>query len=233
MRKIRDSYSAQVWLEGSAVAFLDSLYPDDELSVQIARFISDSMKRTRKRQASASPNSSSSSIQVLRAVPDAVEDKATAQRMLDLEAQNNELRKAISQLGDKLTRVLPPLTESPELSSPPAHPNRAVPKTELEAPKPPEVPVVDEPKAIKPKPSRGLISANAIGQLQEIAQQAKVKLPAYESRGSHPNFECLCRFKFLGKHHFAKGHGLNKKAAKIDAAVELLRALGYAFLNES
>ena len=48
--RIRDSYSAQVWLEGSAVAFLDSLYPDDELSVQIARYISDGMKQKRKRQ---------------------------------------------------------------------------------------------------------------------------------------------------------------------------------------
>ena len=232
MRKIRDSYSAQVWLEGSAVAFLDSLYPDDELSVQIARFISDGMKRTRKRQASASPNGSPS-IQVLRAVPDAVEDKATAQRMLDLEAQNNELRKAISQLGDQLTRVLPPLTESPGLSSPPAHPNRAVREPEPEAANPPEVSLVDESKVIKPKPSRGLISANAIGQLQEIAQQAKVKLPSYEPRGSHPNFECLCRFKFLAEHHFAKGHGLNKKAAKIDAATEMLRVLGYTLTQES
>ena len=232
MRKIRDSYSAQVWLEGSAVAFLDSRYPDDELSVQIARFISDGMKRTRKQQASASPHPSPS-IQVLRAVPDAVEDKATAQRMLDLEAQNNELRRAISQLGDKLTRLLPPLAEIPELSSPPAHPNRAVLQPEPEAPKSTEGSPRDEAKVLKPRPSKGLISANAIGQLQEIAQQAKVKLPAYESRGSHPNFECLCRFKFLGEHHFAKGQGLNKKAAKIDAAVELLRALGYACLNES
>ena len=232
MRKIRDSYSAQVWLEGSAVAFLDSLYPDDELSVQITRFISDSMKRTRKRQASASPNGNSS-IQVLRAVPDAVDDRATAQRMLDLEAQNNELRKAISQLGDQLTRALPPLTERPELSSPPAHPDRAVQEPEPEAPKPSEVPLADERKAIKPKPSRGIISANAIGQLQEIAQQAKVKLPAYEPRGSHPNFECFCRFKFLAEYHFAKGHGPNKKAAKVDAATEMLRTLGYTFTKES
>ena len=231
MRKIRDSYSAQVWLEGSAVAFLDSLYPDDELSVQIARFISDGMKRTRKHQASASPNSNPS-IQVLRAVPDPVEDRATAQRMLDLEAQNDELRRAISQIGDKLTRVLPPLAERSELSAPPAHPNRTtIPEPEPEVPKPPAA-LVDERKVMKPKPSRGLISANAIGQLQEIAQQAKVKLPAYEPRGSHPNFECLCRFKFLGEHHFAKGHGANKKAAKIDAAAELLRVLGYTFPNE-
>ena len=230
MRKIRDSYSAQVWLEGSAVAFLDSLYPDDELSVQIARFISDGMKRTRKHQASASPNSRPS-IQVLRAVPDAVEDKATAQRMLDLEAQNDELRRAISQIGDKLTRVLPPLAESPELSAPPAHPNRTILEPEPEAPEPPAA-LVDERKVMKPKPSRGLISANAIGQLQEIAQQAKVKLPVYEPRGSHPNFECLCRFKFLGEHHFAKGHGANKKAAKIDAAAELLRTLGYTFTKD-
>ena len=147
--------------------------------------------------------------------------------MIDLEAQNNELRRAIAQLGDKLTRVLPPLTESPGLSSPPAHPDRAVPKPEPEAPKLPEVSLVDERKVIKPKPSRGLISANAIGQLQEIAQQAKVKLPSYEPKGSHPTFECLCRFKYLGEHHFAKGHGLNKRAAKIDAAVELLKELGY------
>ena len=134
MRKIRDSYSAQVWLEGSAVAFLDSLYPDDELSVQIARFISDGMKRTRKHQASASPNNNPS-IQVLRAVPDPVEDKATAQRMLDLEAQNDELRRAISQIGDKLTRVLPPLAERSELSAPPAHPNRTtIPEPEPEVP---------------------------------------------------------------------------------------------------
>ncbi len=231
MRQIRDSYSAQVWLEGSAVAFLDSLYPDDELSVQIARFISDGMKRTRKRQASASPNSSPS-IQVLRAVPDAIEDKATAQRMLDLEAQNDELRRAISQIGDKLTRVLPPLAERAELSSPPAHPDRAVPESESESPKLPSAALINERKVIKPKPSGGLISANAIGQLQEIAQQAKVKLPSYEPRGSHPNFECLCRFKFIGEHHFAKGHGKNKKAAKIDAAAELLRVLGYTFTKE-
>lgn len=98
MRKIRDSYSAQVWLEESAVAFLDSLHPDDELSVQIARYISDRMKRTRKRQSSASSHSSPS-IQVLRAVSDVVDDKATAQRMLDLEAQNKDLRRAIAQLG--------------------------------------------------------------------------------------------------------------------------------------
>ena len=61
------------------------------------------MKRTYKRQASASPCLALPSIHVLRAVPDAVEGKARAQRMLDLEAQNNELRRAISQLGDKLT----------------------------------------------------------------------------------------------------------------------------------
>ena len=115
MRKIRDSYSAQVWLEGSAVAFLDSLYPDDELSVQIARFISDGMKRTRKQQASASPHTSPS-IQVLRAVPDVVEDKATAQRILDLETQNNELRRAVSQISDQLTQALPPLAQMSEFS---------------------------------------------------------------------------------------------------------------------
>ena len=225
MRKIRDSYSAQVWLEGSAVAFLDSLYPDDELSVQIARFINDGMKRTRKQQASANPHTSPS-IQVLRAVPDVVEDKATAQRILDLEAQNNELRRAVSQISDQLTQSLPPLAQMSELTAPPIYPNRPVlePKSKQEPKLKPEP---------KPKPCRGLIGANAIGQLQEIAQQAKVKLPAYESQGSHPNFECLCRFKFLGEYHAAKGHGLNKKAAKINAAVELLRALGYAFPNES
>ena len=217
MRKIRDSYSAQVWLEGSAVAFLDSRYPDDELSVQIARFISDGMKRTRKQQASASPHPSPS-IQVLRAVPDVVEDRATAQRILDLETQNNELRRAVSQISDQLTQSLPPLAQSSALAAPPAHPSRTV-----QAPEPKLKP---EPK---PKPSRGLIGANAIGQLQEIAQQAKVKLPDYEPKGSDPNFECLCRFKFLGEHHFVKGRGSNKKAAKVDAAVEMLQALGYAF----
>ena len=219
MRKIRDSYSAQVWLEGSAVAFLDSLYPDDELSVQIARFISDGMKRTRKQQASASPQASPS-IQVLRAVPDVVEDRATAQRILDLETQNNELRRAVSQISDQLTQALPPLAQSSALAAPPAHPSRTV-----QAPEP-EPKLKPEPK---PKPSRGLIGANAIGQLQEIAQQAKAKLPDYEPKGSDPNFECLCRFKFLGEHHFVKGRGSNKKAAKVDAAVEMLQALGYAF----
>ncbi|PZO12062.1 MAG: hypothetical protein DCF25_18290 [Leptolyngbya foveolarum] len=222
MRKIRDSYSAQVWLEGSAVAFLDSRYPDDELSVQIARFISDGMKRTRKQQASASP-CTSPSIQVLRAVPDVVEDKATTQRILDLEAQNNELRRAVLQISDQLTQSLPPLPQMSELTAPPAHPNRMVPepdRTESES----------EPEAKpKSKPSRGLIGSNAIGQLQEIAQQAKVKLPFYEPKGSDPNFECLCRFKFLGEHHVAKGRGSSKKAAKVDAAVEMLRVLGYTF----
>ncbi len=223
MRNIRDSYSARVWLEGSAVAFLDSLYPDDELSVQIARFVSDGMKRTRKRQSSASPHSSPS-IQVLRAVPNVVDDKATAQRMLGLEAQNAELRRAIAQLGDQLTRALPSLSESSELSPPPDHPNRAAtePETKQSATE------LSPPPALN-KPSRGKISANAIGQLQEIAQEAKVKLPSYEPRGSHPNFECVCRFKFLGEHHLAKGSGLNKKAAKINAAVEMLKRLGYIF----
>jgi len=222
--RIRDSYNAQVWLEGSAVAFLDSLYPDDELSVQVARYISDGMKRTRKRQASADPNSSPS-IQVLRAIPN-VEDKVTARRMLDLESQNQELRQMIAQLGEKLTRALPPLTDSPDLSPPPVHPNRAADRTN---PEPSELSKASpEPKALNQRPTRGTIGANAIGQLQEIAQQAKVKLPGYEPRGSSPNFECICRFKFLGEHHFAKGRGLSKKAAKIDAAVELLKELGYS-----
>lgn len=221
MRKIRDSYSAQVWLEGSAVAFLDSRYPDDELSVQIARFISDGMKRTRKQQASASPRTSPS-IQVLRAVPDVVEDKATTQRILDLEAQNNELRRAVLQISDQLTQALPPLAQMSELTAPPAHPNRMV----LE-PEPKQEPKLKQ--EAKPKPRRGLIGANAIGQLQEIAQQAKVKLPDYEPKGSDPNFECLCRFKFLGEPHVVTGLGSNKKAAKVDAATQMLQTLGYAF----
>lgn len=220
MRRIRDSYSAQVWLEGSAVAFLDSLYPDDELSVQIARFISDGMQRTRKQQVSASPHTSPS-IQVLRAVPDVIEDKATAQRILDLEAQNNELRRAVLQISDKLTQALPPLVQTAELAAPPIHPTRTVLKPEQVEPELNQV--------LKTKPKRGLIGANAIGQLQEIAQQTKVKLPSYEPHGSDPNFECHCRFKLLGEHHFAKGRGSNKKAAKVDAAVEMLQILGYAF----
>ena len=128
-----------------------------------------------------------------------------------------------------LPSFLPPLSDSPSLSTPPAHPTRTGSEPEPEASKvlPPT-----EPKALKPRPTRGVISANAIGQLQEIAQQAKVKLPSYEPRGSHPNFECLCRFKFLGDHHFAEGSGLNKKAAKIDAAVELLKELGYSVPGE-
>lgn len=179
------------------------------------------MKRTRKRQSSASPHKSPS-IQVLRAVSDVVDDKATAQRILNLEAQNNELRRAIAQLGEQLTRALPSLSESPELSPSPGHPNRVVTDPEIKQP----AIELSSPPALN-KPSRGKISTNAIGQLQEIAQEAKVKLPSYEPRGSHTNFECVCRFKFIGEHHLAKGGGLNKNAAKIDAAVKMLNRLGY------
>lgn len=82
--------------------------------------------------------------------------------------------------------------------------------------------------ALRTEPSRGKISVNVIGQLKEIAQQAEVKLPSYEPYSSHPNFECICRFKFIGEHHFGKGSGLNKKAAKINAVVKILRQLGYS-----
>lgn len=130
----------------------------------------------------------------------------------------------IAQLGEQLTRALPSLSESPELSPPPGHPNRAVAEPEIKQP----VIELSSPPAFN-KPSRGKISANAIGQLQEIAQEAKVKLPSYEPRGSHLNFGWACRFKFLDDHHLAKGGGLNKKAAKIDAAVKMLNRLGYTF----
>lgn len=65
-----------------------------------------------------------------------------------------------------------------------------------------------------------------------IAQKTKVKLPSYELRGSHPNFECLYRFKSIGECHFANGRSINKKAAKVDAATELLKVLGYISKNE-
>ena len=180
MRSIRDSYSAHVWLEGSAVAFLDSLYPDDELAVQIARFVNDGMKKKRRQQSSASPYGRSS-VQVLHAVPDVVQDKATAHRMLDLEAQNNELKQAIAQLSQQLSQALPPLSQSPNLATPPAHPSRAVPDAEVEVLAIPE----HTEQALKPRPSRGRISANAVGQLQEIAQKAKAKMPIYELSGAN------------------------------------------------
>lgn len=62
-----------------------------------------------------------------------------------------------------------------------------------------------EEQMLKLKLASGMTSGNVIIQLQEIAQQAKVKLPSYGPRGSHPNFECLCRFKFLGEHRPVKG----------------------------
>lgn len=222
MRPIRDSYSAQVWLEGSAVAFLDSLYPNDELPVQIARFVNDGMRKKRKRQTSASPHSSNS-VQVLHAVPDVVQDKVTAHRMLDLEAQNNELRKAIAQLSKQLSQALPSLANSSNLATPPAHPARTASKDEAE--------VLDIPKhteqALKPRPSKGRITANAIGQLQEITQQAKMKMPVYEISGANTDFECACLLKFFGEQYCAKGRATNKKAAKTKAATEMLLLLGY------
>ena len=222
MRPIRDSYNAHVWLEGSAVAFLDSLYPDDELAVQIARFVNDGMKKKRRRQSSASPHGSSS-VQVLHAVPDVVQDKATAHRILDLEAQNNELKQAIAQLSQQLSQALPSLSQSPDLATPPARPTRAVSDAKVEVL---EIPEHTE-QALKPRPSKGRISANAIGQLQEIAQKAKAKMPVYELIGANTDFECECRFCLLGERHFVKGQGTSKKAAKVEAAVKMLLSLGY------
>ncbi len=228
MRKIRDSYSAQVWLEGSAVSFLDSLYPDDELSVQIARYVHDGMQGARKRQGSAIP-SSSRSVQVLRAVsrpsPNAVSpaESATSERMLDLERQNEELRAAISELSSKLSGLMVP---SPGLAPPPAHPERVQPAATVPPPSV-EVAAEAEPQVLKPKPSVGRMGSNPIGQVQEISQQHKVKRPSYESRGSHPDFECFCRLKLFGKSYFAKGTGPNKKLAKTSAAIAMLEELGY------
>ena len=47
LHRIRDSYSAMIWLTGEAAAFLESVFPDEELPLAISRLIDREMLRTR------------------------------------------------------------------------------------------------------------------------------------------------------------------------------------------
>ena len=47
LHTIRDSYSAMVWITGEAAAFLESIFPDEELPLSISRLIDREMLRTR------------------------------------------------------------------------------------------------------------------------------------------------------------------------------------------
>jgi len=47
LHRIRDSYSTMIWLTGEAAAFLESIFPDEELPLAISRLIDREMLRTR------------------------------------------------------------------------------------------------------------------------------------------------------------------------------------------
>ena len=47
LHTIRDSYSTMIWITGEAASFLESLYPDEELALAIAKLIDREMVRTR------------------------------------------------------------------------------------------------------------------------------------------------------------------------------------------
>ncbi|MFG6104265.1 hypothetical protein U2F10_18525 [Leptothoe sp. EHU-05/26/07-4] len=46
--KVRDTYRAEVWLNAAQVSFLDSLYPDQELAIQVGLLIRDEMRASRR-----------------------------------------------------------------------------------------------------------------------------------------------------------------------------------------
>ena len=47
LHTIRDSYSTMIWITGEAAAFLESIFPDEELPLAISRLIDREMLRTR------------------------------------------------------------------------------------------------------------------------------------------------------------------------------------------
>ncbi|MEM0978804.1 MAG: double-stranded RNA binding motif domain-containing protein [Cyanobacteria bacterium P01_H01_bin.58] len=54
--KVRDTYRAEVWLNAAQVSFLDSLYPDQELAIQVGLLVRDEMRVSRRNVPSAKPD---------------------------------------------------------------------------------------------------------------------------------------------------------------------------------
>ncbi|NEZ68028.1 hypothetical protein D0962_35755 [Leptolyngbyaceae cyanobacterium CCMR0082] len=46
--KVRDTYRAEIWLNSAQVSFLDSLYPDEELAIQVGLLVRDEMRLSRR-----------------------------------------------------------------------------------------------------------------------------------------------------------------------------------------
>lgn len=69
LERIRDSYSAQVWLTGEQVAHLNSLFPDDELEVQLGKLVTRSMRQTQRRAASSTPRQAARTVERIEPTP--------------------------------------------------------------------------------------------------------------------------------------------------------------------
>ena len=77
------------------------------------------------------------------------------------------------------------------------------------------------------RPCQGEITSNPVGQLQELTQLSKVKLPHYVYERISSGFNCRCRVQLYGFQVESEGSGISKKAAKRASAVAALAELGF------
>ncbi|MFG6105376.1 putative dsRNA-binding protein [Leptothoe sp. EHU-05/26/07-4] len=239
--KVRDTYRAEIWLNAAQVSFLDSLYPDEELPIQVGLLIRDEMRASRRNTpGKPDPIASQGTVVALRPAkrpakrPAMMRPRATDRAELS-KVPVNESSGPLEPTKVPVKASKLPVAPKTAVATPPnpVTPPKHFPEPSQPAPAPtqPSPPSSPQPSSAKlqARPFIGKIHLdNPISQLQEICHKHQVRLPDYAFGHCEEGFSCECQVKVLGKQLATTGSGSNKKSAKRSAAVAALKQLGYS-----
>lgn len=202
MKPLRDSHYANVWLSAEVAAFLDGLYPDDELPVQVARCLKDTMRAEQ-----CSRDKATSRVQVLR-FPDL--EPVAVTPVADTPVPPPQVAKPLIEPDRKRSRKAGHSPETLRQLAAAADSDTSSEST-----------LKHKPKKLLSVPAqliREISPLDPISRLMQLGQRVKLASPVFDfeqsTREGIPWFACRCRWE-----HFESTESAgSKKAVKHAAA---------------